>query len=136
MKKFYLPSIVFQLYRPVRGHSSFGSQLLSVFCNLVNKYVALKQISNMYLQQSKLNTKKRNRMTQSMHFETVVLTFFIYQLHVPNSKVRNKNTHIELVTWKPKNKSLAVELLTRKWNGKSLTIKLVPWSKFYFLTSS
>ena len=26
----------------------------------------------MYLQQSKLNTKKRNRMTQSMHFETVV----------------------------------------------------------------
>ena len=30
----------------------------------------------MYLQQSKLNTRKRNRMTQFSHFETVIFKDF------------------------------------------------------------
>ena len=53
---------------PRTCHSSFGSQLLNVFCNLVNKHVVEHtQVSITYVVTTKQG-KNKKRMTQPMSF--------------------------------------------------------------------
>ena len=88
----------------------------------------------MYLEQSKLNTKKRNiEWCILCHFETVIFKDFFY---LSNSRSYLESEKINVPHWVSNLKwnflFFNLELVTRKQKNKSLTIELVTRSFFFF----